>query len=201
MKLKFERFEGISCFAIRGPVELSQLRILAIGLETLVKTLEEPLVVNFTLAKLDPLYLKPLIDLKKLLSKNSNHKIYWIGKGKGLSDFPSLNLLFQRLGGFKLRQIGERLTLEDEISVLLSTVDELKAQVDQLGGDADQAQKIILENITLKEQNRMLSRILSFMGERMKEQVKSTPSDAEYSQKVTTALEELKTAYGMEIKL
>ena len=201
MKLKFERFEGIACFAIRGNVELSQLRILAIGLETLVKTLEEPLVVNFTLATLDPLYLKPLIDLKKLLAKSTKHKIYWIGKGKGLSDFLALNLIFQRLGGFKLRQIGERLTLEDEIYVLRAQVDELKAEVDKLGGDADQAQKIILENITLKEQNRMLNRTLTFMGERMKEQVRSTPSDPEYTQKVTTALEELKTAYGMEIKL
>jgi hypothetical protein len=201
MKLKFERFEGISCFAIRGVVELSQLRILAIGLETLVKTLEEPMVVNFTLATLDPLYLKPLIDLKKNLSKGTKHKIYWIGKGKGLSDFLSLSLLFQRLGGFKLRQIGERLTLEDEIYVLRARVDELKAEVDKLGGDADQAQKIVMENITLKEQNRMLNRVTTFMGERMKEQIKSTPSDPEYNQKVTTALEELKTAYGMEIKL
>ena len=201
MKLKFERFEGISCFAIRGVVELSQLRILAIGLETLVKTLEEPMVVNFTLATLDPLYLKPLIDLKKNLSKATKHKVYWIGKGKGLSDFLSLNLLFQRLGGFKLRQIGERLTLEDEIYVLRARVDELKAELDKLGGDADQAQKIVLENITLKEQNRMLNRVTSFMGERMKEQVRSTPSDPEHNQKVTTALEELKTAYGMEIKL
>jgi hypothetical protein len=201
MKLKFERFEGVACFAIRGNVELSQLRILAIGLETLVKTLEEPLVVNFTLATLDPLYLKPLIDLKKLLAKSTKQKIYWIGKGKGLSDFLALNLLFQRLGGFKLRQIGERLTFEDEIYVLRAQVDELKAEVGKLGGDADQAQKIILENITLKEQNRMLNRTLTFMGERMKEQVRSTPSDPEYTQKVTTALEELKTAYGMEIKL
>jgi hypothetical protein len=201
MKLKFERFEGISCFAIRGPVELSQLRILAVGLETLVKTIEEPLVVNFTLATLDPLYLKPLIDLKKHLAKTTKHKVYWIGKGKGLSDFLTLNLLFQRLGGFKLRQIGERLTLEDEILVLRARVEELKSEVDRLGGDADQAQKIVMENITLKEQFRMLNRITSFMGERMKEQVRSTPSDPEYSQKVSTALEELKTAYGMEIKL
>jgi len=193
MKLKFERFEGISCFSIRGTVELSQIRILAIGLETLVKTLEEPLVVNFTLAI--------LIDLKKLLSKSAKHKVYWIGKGKGLSDFLSLSLLFQRLGGFKLRQIGERLTLEDEIHVLRARVEELKSEVDKLGGDADQAQKIVLENITLKEQNRMLNRITSFMGERMKEQTRSTPSDQEHNQKVTTALEELKTAYGMEIKL
>ncbi len=201
MKLKFERFEGISCFAIRGVVELSQLRILAIGIETLVKTLEEPLVVNFTLATLDPLYVKPLIDLKKNLAKNTKHKVYWIGKAKGLSDFLSLSLLFQRLGGFKLRQIGERLTLEDEIYVLRAQVDDLKAEVEKLGGDADKAQKIVMENITLKEQNRMLNRVTTFMGERMKEQVRSTPSDAEYNQKVTTALEELKTAYGMEIKL
>ncbi|MBU6153304.1 MAG: hypothetical protein KGP28_03280 [Bdellovibrionales bacterium] len=201
MKLKFERFEVISCFSIRGVVELPQIRILAIGLETLVKTLDEPMVVNFTLATLDPLYLKPLTDLKKLLAKSTKHKVYWVGKGKGLSDFVSLSLLFQRLGGFKLRQIGERLTLEDETHELHARVENLKAELEKLGGDGDQAQKIVLENITLKEQHRMLTRMTKFIAERMKEQTRSTPSDPEYNQKVNTALEELKTAYAMEIKL
>jgi hypothetical protein len=201
MKLKFERFEGIACFSIRGPIELTQLRVLAVGLETLVKSIEEPLIVNFTLAVFDPLYLKTLIELKKTLTKHTRFKIYWIGKGKGLSDFLDLSLLFSRLGGFKLRQVGDRISLEDEVYSLSGRADTLKAELEKLGGDTDQTQKIILENLTLKEQHRMLSKTLNQMGERMKEQTRSNPSDAEYNQKVTQALEELKTAYGSEIKL
>ncbi len=201
MKLKFERFEGIACFSIREKVELPHLRLLAIGLESLVKDLQEPLVVNYSLATIDALHLKTLIDLKKLLAKGTKHKIYWVGKGKGLSDFLEVGLLFSRLGGFKLRQIGERLALEDQVFTLNQSAELLKAEIDKLGGSGDQAQKIIMENQILREQNRILKKTLGFQEERMKLQVASSPSDPEYDQKVKQALEDLKAAYGSEVNL
>jgi hypothetical protein len=201
VKLKFERFEGIACFSVRGRIELSQLRILAIGLETMIRGLEEPLIVNLTLAEFEPQYLKTLLDLKKILGKNSKQKIYWIGKAKGLTDFLSLSLLFSRLGGFRLRQIGEYLSAQDDLYELTARSEALKAELERLGGDGDQAQKIILENTSLKAQNRILTRTLELQDARMKEQTKSDPSDPEHDQKVSQALADLKTAYGEEIKL
>ncbi len=201
MKLKFERFEGIASFTIRGQVELSEFRILAIGLETLVKTIEEPLVVNVSLATIDPPYVKTMIELKKILAKAAKQKIYWIGRFRGLTDYNELSLLFARLGGFRLRQVGERLALEDSIFSLSAKLEAIKAELEKLGGDGDQASKIVLENQVLKEQNRSLKRTIRFMGERMKDQAKSKPSDNEYAQKVQQALEDLKTAYATEVKL
>ncbi len=201
MKLKFERFEGIACFTVRGRIELSQLRILAIGLETMIRGLEEPLIVNLTLAEFEPQYVKTLLDLKKILGKNSKQKLYWIGKTKGLSDFLSLSLLFSRLGGFRLRQIGDYLSAQDDLYALAARSEALRAELERLGGDGDQAQKIILENRSLKAQNRILIRTLEMLKERMKEQTKSDPSDPEHDQKVNQALADLKTAYGEEIKL
>jgi hypothetical protein len=201
MKLKFERFDGIASFTLRGRIELSQFRILAIGLETLVKTLEEPLIVNVSLIEIDAQYAANLIELKKILTKASKQKIYWVGKIKGLTDFNDLSLLFSRLGGFKLRQTGERLTLEDEVFKLTHQVEALKAETERLGGDGDQAMKIVLENQILREQNRGLKKTIKFTEARMKGQTKSSPSDTEYEQKVKQALEDLKTAYGTEVKL
>jgi hypothetical protein len=201
MKLKFERFDGIASFTIRGRIELSQFRILAIGLETLVKTLEEPLIVNVSLIEIDAHYGVNLIELKKILSKASKQKIYWVGKIKGLTDFNDLSLLFSRLGGFKLRQTGERLALEDAVFKLNAQLELLKTEIEKLGGDGDQAMKIVLENQILKEQNRGLKKAIKFTEARMKGQTKSSPSDSEYEQKVKQALEDLKTAYGTEVKL
>jgi len=201
MKLKFERFEGVASFTIRGRVELSQFRILAIGLEALIKNIEEPLVVNLTLAEIDPQYVKTMQELKKILTKNSKHKLYWIGKFRGLTDYNDAGLLFSRLGGFRLRQIGERLALEDEVFKLNSKTEALKAEIDKLGGDGDQALKIVLENRILKEQNKGLKSAIRFMEARMKNQTRSSPSDSEYEQKVKQALDDLKTAYGAEVKL
>jgi regulator of replication initiation timing len=127
--------------------------------------------------------------------------MYWVGKAKGLTDFLSLSLLFSRLGGFRLRQVGEYLSAQDELHELISRSEALRSELDRLGGDGDQAQKIILENTSLKVQNRILTRTLSLLEERMREQTQSAPSDPEHEQKVNQALADLKTAYGEEIKL
>jgi hypothetical protein len=201
MKLRYEQFEAIACFNVRGKIEATQLRILAIGLETLIKDLQSPLVVNLTHAEVDEVYLKTLIEIKKALTKLTRQKLYWVGKGKGLFDFPEVSLLFSRLGGFKIRQIGERLKLEDSIFSLQTQMEYTKAKVDALGGDEDNAHKIILENKILREQARILKSTLQFQEERIKAQEKVPFEDAEYEEKVKVALETLKTAYGSEIKL
>ncbi len=196
MKLKYEQFEGIGSFTIRGRIEAAQFRLLAIGLESLVKNTPSPLVVNLTLAPFDEAYTKNLIELKKTVQKLSRQKIYWIGKTRGLCDYPEIGLLFSRLGGFKLRQVGERLKLEDDLFGIHEQIESLKRRIEELGGDEDNAHRLILENKILREKLRILSQSVRIQEERMKVHQVTPATDSEHSEKVRTARETIKTGFG-----
>jgi hypothetical protein len=196
MKLKYEQFEGIASFTIRGRIEASQFRLLAIGLESLVKETHTPLIVNLTRATFDEAYLKNLIELKKAIQKLTRQKLHWVGKTRGLCEFPEIGLLFSRLGGFKLRQIGERLKLEDEIFALNESLLIVKDQIARLGGDEDNAHRIILENKILREKERILKNTARFQEERMKRQVKNPSVETDHDEKVRAALDAIKTGFG-----
>jgi regulator of replication initiation timing len=196
MKLKFEQFDGIASFVIRGRIESSQFRLLAIGLESLIKGGQSPLIVNLTRAPFDEAYVKYLLELKKTLQKTTRHKIYWIGKTRGLCDFPDIPLLFSRMGGYKLRQIGERLKLEDEVFGLQLQIEDVRRQVEALGGDEDNAHRIILENKILREKARILRQTLQFQEERMKGQQKTPPTDPDHGEKRRAAQEAIKSGFG-----
>jgi hypothetical protein len=194
VKLRFERFEGLSCFSIRGPISESSHKILEVGLETLCKTLAETLVVNLTLATFDANTTKYLIDVKKKIATLTKFKIHWITSQKGLSDFIAINVFTSRLTGFKSRQIGERIQLEDEVYTLQSRTLEVEKRILELGGDHDRAQAIILENRTLKAQEKVLKAAVRFQEERMKLQTKIPSLDLEVIEKTKIALDEFNQA-------
>jgi regulator of replication initiation timing len=196
MKLKYEQFEGIGSFTVRGRIEASQFRLLAIGLESLVKNTPSPLVVNLTRAPFDEAYNKNLIELKKTIQKLTRQKVYWIGKVRGLCDYPEIGLLFSRLGGFKLRQVGDRLKLEDELFGLHEQIEVAKKKIDELGGDEDNAHRLILENKILREKLRILSQTVRTQEERMKVQQITSTTDPDHTEKLKTAREAIKTGFG-----
>ena len=196
MKLKYEQFEGIGSFTIRGRIEASQFRLLAIGLESLVKNTPSPLVVNLTRAPFDEAYTKNLIELKKTVQKLTRQKVYWIGKTRGLCDYPEIGLLFSRLGGFKLRQIGDRLKLEDELFGIHEQIESVKKRIEELGGDEDNAHRLILENKILREKMRILGHSVRIQEERMKTQQVTPNTDSEHAQKISAAREAIKTGFG-----
>ncbi len=196
MKLKYEQFEGIGSFTVRGRIEASQFRLLAIGLESLAKNTPSSLVVNLTRAPFDEAYTKNLIELKKAVQKLTRQKIYWIGKVRGLCDFPEIGLLFSRLGGFKLRQVGDRLKLEDDLYGLHEQIESVKKRIDELGGDEDNAHRLILENKILREKLRILSQTVRVQDDRLKVQQITPATDPEHSEKVKTAREAIKTGFG-----
>jgi hypothetical protein len=196
MKLKYEQFEGIGSFTIRGRIEAAQFRLLAIGLESLVKNTPSPLVVNLTRAPFDEAYTKNLIELKKTVQKLTRQKIYWIGKVRGLCDFPEIGLLFSRLGGFKLRQVGDRLKLEDDLFDIHGQLVSIKKRIEELGGDEDNAHRLILENKILREKLRILSQTVRVQEERMKAQQATPVTDTEHVEKVRVARESIKTGFG-----
>ncbi len=196
MKLKYEQFEGIGSFTIRGRIEAAQFRLLAIGLESLAKNTPSPMVVNVTRAPFDEAYTKNLIELKKAVQKLTRHKIYWIGKVRGLCDFPEISLLFSRLGGFKLRQVGERLKLEDDLFGIHEQIESVRKRIEELGGDEDNAHRLILENKILREKLRILSQTVRAQEERMKSQQSTPATDPEHVEKVRVAREAIKTGFG-----
>lgn len=190
MKLKFERFEGLCCFSVRGEIPDAQLKIIELGIETLVKKLEETLIINLALATFSETGTKHFLETKKKIANETKHKIFWVTKEKGLGDFQSVSLLTSRLSGFKPRQIGERIQLEDDIFVIQSKVEQIEKQIVKLGGDQDRAHQIILENRVLKQQERVLKEAIKWHEARLKLQVKIPSVDEQYSEKLGPTLAE-----------
>jgi hypothetical protein len=201
VKLKFERFEGLSSFSVRGEITAAQIKILQIGLENLVKDLDSTLVVNLRLAKIDD-SLTPVIQaIKKSLAPPEKIKLHWISSVKGVGDFSTLVVFTSRLTGFKHRQIGERLVLDDEIYELNQQLIELQEKVNGLSGNEDKALAHILENRTLKAQERVLKETIKHQKERLKLQVHIPTVNEELPEKMKVAREALKAAYGVEYDL
>ena len=199
MKLKFERFEGLSCFTVRGDVKASELKILQVGLELLVKDLDTTLVVNFSLATVSEAIVAPLLAIKKSLSPPDKIKIHWISPIKILGDFPALPPFTSRLTGMKHRQIGERINLDDEIYALNEKLIHLTAQVAALSGDDNKAQAMILQNRILKEQERILRESTHFQRERMKLQSAVPSLNEELPQKLATVRTEVLRIFGKDL--
>ncbi len=188
MKLRFERFEGLCCFSIRGPVTPLQHRVLEVGLETLAKSLKEPLVVNMMLAEVsDPSTISFLTEVKKKIAEITKLKIQWITPHKPLGDYAALNIFTSRLTGFKTRQIGERIAMDDDVYELQLKVQKVESRILELGGDHDRARAIILENRVLKEQFRILHESIEFQQARMGKQTRHPSEDEESVLKIKTA--------------
>ena len=202
MKLRYERFEVLSCFSLRGNVEAAQLKVLQVGLETLVTGLQETLVINLMLANFpDPTTVQVLIEEKKKLAKLTKQKIHWISSQKGLGDFTALNVFTSRLNGFKPRQIGERIQLDDDIYSLQLRAQAVEKRILELGGDHDRAQAIILENKVLKEQFRILKETIRFQEERLKLQSFQASSDPDIAEKLKTAQAEFNSLNPVKVVL
>jgi hypothetical protein len=201
VKLKFERFEGLTSFSIRGNITVPEVKILQIGLDSLVKQLETPLIVNLVLADIPDVLAPVLLVLKKSLPPQTKHKIHWISTMKNVGDFPTLNAFISRLTGFKHRQIGERLIIDDQIHLLHEEVAQLKVKVLEASGDEAKAHELILQNQILKEQERILKSSITFQKERLKLQTHVPTQDEESVEKLKTVRQELKKAYGMDLDL
>lgn len=201
MKLKFERFEGLACFSIREQLLPSHMPILQVGLETILKGLQETLVINFSLAHFDENVNQILQATKKGTASLTTQKVFWVSKAKGLGDFATLEIFVTRLNGFKHRQVGERIRLDDDVHVLQSEVKALEAKITALGGDQDRAWKIIVENRVYKEQERILKQSIKWQEDRMKVQAVVPTEDPENATQIGVVKAELKKLYGQDIDL
>lgn len=201
MKLKYERFEGLGCLYVRGVVDEKFGKLLPVGIETISKDLEETLVVNLTYATVAPTQVPFLSEFKNRIANTTQQKIYWISKDRAIGDFPTVEILISRMSGARSRQIGERIKADDEVYVLIMKTQELQAKILHLGGDEDNAIKLIMENASLKEQRRILDTIIKYQAARGKLQAMTPSQDRDIKQKTEEGLELLKQYYGKEIDL
>ena len=201
MKLKYERFENLGCLYIRGSVDHAQLKMLMLGIDTIVSRLTEPLVINMHLAKIDKGEAMVLSEVKKRIQTHTSHKIYWIAHERPLGDFPTIDLLTSRLPGTNFKQIGERIKRDDEVSTLTLETEAAHAKILELGGDENNAKQIMMENTILKAQKKMLESCIHWQQERMKLQVAIPSLDEEIQQKIKTQEQDLHKKVKLEVKL
>jgi hypothetical protein len=201
VKLKFEHFEGLTSLSVRGDLAGTEVKILQVGLESIVKDLDSPLIVNLVLAKIPEVLAPVLIAIKKTLPGQTTFKIHWISPIKNVGEFPALDTFVSRLTGFKHRQIGERLVLDDQIHELHEKVIALEARLGDVSGDAEKAHEMILRNLALKEQERILKASIHFQRERIKLQTPVPSSNKEVKVKTSEAREAIKKAYGLDFDL
>lgn len=197
MKLKYERFEGLGCLYVRGPVDEKYAKLLQVGIETIAKDLEETLIINLTQASVLAAVLPPLTEFKKKTAAAAKHKIYWVGKDRAIADFPNVDVLISRMSGAKSRQIGEHIHSDDRFYELTEKSHQLDAQITQLGGNEENTNKLIYENTTLKEQKRLLDEFIKFQHARAKLQVPHPPKD---EKEVKTKTSEAYDAIRLERK-
>ncbi len=176
MKLKFERFEGLSLLSVRGQIDAHDVQVLKVGLENLMKDLTEPLAINCSIASFDPKISTELQKVKKQTSTLTKQKVFWVTKDRALQDAATPELMVQKLGGSKFRQIGERIKLDDQVFLLHESIKQaeqkLKSHDSSGGGSLD---ALIRENAKLRGQDRILKKLSSVIHDRMSHPSHETP--------------------------
>ena len=176
MKIHFSKFSELSCFTVRESIAKNELKMLKLGFDQLLKDLEEMLVINLVNAQISPEFLPGLIEYKKNISKLTTQKVFWITKEKGLGDAPKLELLLSRFQGSKMRQVCDRIILDDKIYELENEIATVHAQIEKLGFDETTSKKAIQKNTMAKVQKNALDACLKFQKKRQTK-MKAVPSN------------------------
>ncbi len=168
MKLKLDEHNELLALSIRGNVDDKLLRVLATGIESILKKDARIILINFSQALCTPSTVLALQTLKKLQEKmNSKAKIYWIHKDRTLGDFVTVDLLFSRLQGARYRQIGQKISIDDQVDALADERIRLEAEFKALAGDDANSQAAIIENAHLKATKTIFEGMLSWRKERL----------------------------------
>lgn len=195
MKLKFERYPAFGCFYVRGKIESDKLKLLQIGIETLLKGQEEPIILHLGHAELAPAEIALLAAFRK---KMGIYKLpqYWIHPDRTLGEFKTFELAAGRQFTSKTKYIADRIILDDEVYLLNEKITTIQNDIGSLGGSEDSVKKIILENEILKTQKEVLEQSLAAQHARMAQQSLKPSDDKEIVTTTETAVAELITALG-----
>ena len=204
MKLKFEHFEGLSCLTVRDTVTAEQLRLFIVGLDSIAKTLDQTLVINMMLAHHDATVTNVLSQTKKKFSTHAQ-KIFWVGKEKPLADFQNIDLFVSRTPGSKMRQIAEKIKLDDEIYALTEKLKNLENREKEVEASGFDTHNLILENQIMKEQKRILDECIVWHEQRMGLQkpvlIDNETSASEIAAQTKELVKSLKESLKQEVDL
>lgn len=201
MKIHYHRYSEMGCFTIRGLVGVSEWKMLQLGFNELFKDLQEMFVINMVNAELAPAVVVEIQNYKKLFAKLTKQKVFIISKEKGVGDFPKFELLLSRFQGSKMRQIGDRIILEDQIYILERDIAAVEAQITALGFDENSSKKEIQRNIMVKTQKKSLDGCLKWQRLR-KGSMQKVPTELEdLDNRIKANLEELAKALGKQVDL
>lgn len=191
MKLKYERYPNLSCLYVRGDVDGRNIRVLLVGLDFILKDLEEPLLLHFGNAQIPAAELKILTDLKKKLKDKTKHELIWIAKDRGIGDFMSTDLYFSRNSSSKMRSVATRITLDDQVYLLTESNIATQAKISELGGTAEDVEKVLIETEKLRGQVAVLNKMNSWLMMRGAHIAAIPSEDPELQTKTTEALNKL----------
>lgn len=201
MKIYYNRYTEMSCFTIRGRVGMPEWKMLQLGFDLLFKELEGMLIFNLVHAELQPDVLLLMMEYKKTIPKFTKQKVFIISKERGLGDFPKVELFLSRFQGSKMRQIGDKIILEDQIYGLELETQAIEAQIQALGFDETSSRKEIQKNNMQKTQKKSLDGCLKWQRLR-KAQMQKVPCDIEdLEMKLKSNLEEITKSLGKPIDL
>ena len=201
MKIQLQRYIDLTCFTVREQVEAKDFKMLQVGLDHLLKGLEENLVLNLMNAKIDPAIIPLLAELKKKMSTQTKLKINWVSPEKGVGDFLKLEHFTARLPGSRMRKIGDRIILDDQIYLLETEIAQIEANIKASGFDEETSKKALLLNHISKAQAKSLEGCLKFQRIRQEEAVPVTCKIEEFDLKIKASLAEIETYAGRPVDL
>jgi hypothetical protein len=195
MKLKFERFNNISCLYVRGPVDATRFKILKMGLDTLLAQQEEDLILHFGLAIIARSEVSALLEYKKK-RKKGGFDLHWISKEKGIGDFPALELFASRNLTNQMRSIGLKIKLDDDVYALTEETTLLEDKIKFLGGNAENTKKLLFENEMLKNELRVLTQAKVWQLARIESQKFQISAEEDLPEKLKQLEADFKKAIG-----
>ena len=201
MKIQYNRYTEMSCFKVRGQVGAAEWKMLSLGFTIIFKTLEEMFVINLVHAEIEPAILPLILEFKKGIAKLTKQKVFIISKERGLGDFPKIEVLLSRFQGSKMRQIGDRIILEDQIYALEQEIISIEAQIQKLGFDENTSKKEIQKNIMVKTQKKSLEGCIKWQKQRKEAMQKVASEEEDLDAKLKSTIEEVTKVFGKELNL
>lgn len=196
MKIQYTRYTELGCFTIRGNIGTNEWKMLRLGFDILFKDLEEMLVINMMQSQIIPDMVTEIVEYKKTIPKLTKQKVFIISKEKGVGDFPKMELFLSRFQGSKVRQIGDKIILEDQIYALEQETISIEAQIQTLGFDETTSKKEIQKNHMQKTEKKSLDGSIKWQKARKTSMQKVPSSVEDLDVKIKATLEEITKHFG-----
>jgi hypothetical protein len=198
MKIQYTRYTELGCFTVRGNIGPNEWKMLRLGFDILFKDLEEMLVINMVQTEISSEEVSAIVEYKKLIPKLTKQKVFIISKEKGVGDFTKFELFLSRFQGSKVRQIGDKIILEDQIYALEQEITSIDAQIQTLGFDESTSKKEIQKNYMQKTEKKSLEGCIKWQKLRKMGMHKVPSTVEELDIKIRATLEEIAKYLGRE---